>query len=190
MNDEFNINKKNTLTKANKAGKRDWDENIIPLCDTINEKPDYFTTSSCAGRMVLLKIPLSNSKKEAEWLFTAHKKFSHGKIITTLKYPPEEQVVYRYEPFILHVRCKDLNAAKKLLDLVRKIGLKRCGIVDLEQMTVEITGTAQISTLISSQKKLLLPEEYIKIMVDTSNMLLEGNWTVLEMLRKAIKNRL
>ncbi len=191
MNTSFELDKKNALGKDDKSSKGSWDEKIIPLCDAINSKDNYYTTSSCAGRMVLLKIPGSGTKADAEWLFVSHDKFSLEQLKESIKEVPEEQVVYRYEPFIIHVVCRTIEDADKLLRLVRSIGLKRCGIISLsKKITVEIIGTANISTLFSQEKKILLPEEYIRIMIETSNMLLEGNWKILDMLTRLLEKKL
>ncbi|MBN1386480.1 hypothetical protein JW968_05915 [Candidatus Woesearchaeota archaeon] len=46
------------------------DEGILRLCTAINSDPDYYTTSSCAGRIVLLDR--KEAKQESKWLFKRH----------------------------------------------------------------------------------------------------------------------
>ncbi|PKM92256.1 MAG: hypothetical protein CVU81_01485 [Euryarchaeota archaeon HGW-Euryarchaeota-1] len=38
------------------------DKDVIPICDFINSLENFYTTSSCAGRIVIMK---SEGKKEA-----------------------------------------------------------------------------------------------------------------------------
>lgn len=186
-NSDFDTKKAESL----ESGKDDWDENVVPLCDAINNNPNFYTSSSCAGRVVLLQIPGIGDRSDAKWLFTSHGDADPNKVLKTLKEPPKEQVVYRYEPFIIHVECRNLEHAERLLTEVRTLGLKRCGIISLgAHPTVEILGTANISTLISQENKLLLTEEYIKLMVETSNMLLEGNWNLLNIMTNLAKKAL
>lgn len=189
--DSFELDKKNALSKEDKSSKGEWDKRIIPLCDTINAKPDFYTSSSCAGRLVLLKIPQSGKKQDAEWLFTSHDKTEVSSLKSALKGLPDNQIVYRYEPFIIHVVCRDLEHAKMLLDLIRNMGLKRCGIISLgHKITIEIIGTADISMLIAQEGKVLVDDPYLQTLIDTSNMLLEGNWLLIDMLEKKLKGNL
>ena len=126
---QFDVSKKKALEKAKKASEDEWDEKVIPLCDAFNNNQDFYTSSSCAGRVVLLQIPKIGDRSDAKWLFTSHGDADPKAVLKTLENPPEEQVVYRYEPFIIHVECRDLTHAERLLKEVRALGLKRCGIM-------------------------------------------------------------
>ncbi|HII71247.1 TPA: hypothetical protein HA265_00650 [Candidatus Woesearchaeota archaeon] len=191
MADNFDLDKKNTLNKEDKSNKGHWDKRIIPLCDTINSKPDFYTSSSCAGRLVLFKIPDSGNKQETEWIFTTHELMELEEMMPALKDLPDNHMVFRYEPFIIHVVCRNMEAADRLLRLVRDMGLKRCGIISLgKKIVIEIIGTANISTLVARQGRLLLDIAYLKVMTETANMLLEGNWQLIGMIEKKIKSQL
>ena len=188
---DFNQAKKAALAKPNDSSEEHWDEQIIPLCEAINEKPNFYTSSSCAGRLALLKIPMMGKKEDAEWLLTSHEETSVNSVMQALENLPDNQIVFRYEPFILHVGCRTLKDAEKLLNLVRDFGLKRCGMISLgENPTVEITSTANISTLIADKGKVLLPDEYIKTLVEIANTLLTQNWELIFTLTNLIKNKL
>ena len=64
---DFLENKKIALKKLEKAIKENLaDEDIIPILDLINHSEDYFTSSSCYGRTVLLEIPVIGNKKDLE----------------------------------------------------------------------------------------------------------------------------
>ena len=52
---EFQQQKTKQLSKSDKSNIGKWDSKIKCLCNKINKKRDYYTTSSCAGRVVLLK---------------------------------------------------------------------------------------------------------------------------------------
>ena len=56
----FKRRKKDILSKLDKSSKKSWDEKIVSLCKKINSLENFYTTSSCSGRIVLL---VDNAKK-------------------------------------------------------------------------------------------------------------------------------
>ncbi|MBW2966012.1 hypothetical protein KY342_02835, partial [Candidatus Woesearchaeota archaeon] len=51
---QFENQKKTFLKKIDKSKKGGIDKEIIPLVNKINNSRNYYTTSSCSGRIVLL----------------------------------------------------------------------------------------------------------------------------------------
>ena len=54
MIDAFNQRKKSVLSKLDKSSIGEWDKKIVELCHKLNRSNDYYTTSSCSGRVVLM----------------------------------------------------------------------------------------------------------------------------------------
>ena len=52
--DNFLQRKQDILSKQDKSSKQSWDEKIKDLCEKINQKENYYTTSSCSGRVVVM----------------------------------------------------------------------------------------------------------------------------------------
>lgn len=50
----FSKQKQESLTKIDNSKKGSIDVDIKELVDLINKNPDYYTTSSCSGRIVVL----------------------------------------------------------------------------------------------------------------------------------------
>ncbi len=127
--------KKTFLAKQDKSKKGSIDERIIPLITLINSKDRYYTTSSCSGRVYFWQG--SGKKNETEWISVSHD------LITTdfLDIPMRQGVLWlRLEGFVLHVACKDLNAAEELLDIARRIYKKSCLLSTTNKIIVEIRG--------------------------------------------------
>ena len=78
MNNTFQQQKQKQLSKLDKSSIGSWDSKIKKLCNKINQKKNYYTTSSCAGRIILLKY--SDIKQEDAFLFRTHNKTSFGEI--------------------------------------------------------------------------------------------------------------
>lgn len=84
MFDNFAKEKSDFLRKKDKSRKGSIDRDIVDLINLINSKKDFYTTSSCAGRIVLLEMK-SRKKNDCEWIFSKHDKVNLKEIINALK---------------------------------------------------------------------------------------------------------
>src|SRR3989338_3859317 len=84
MFDYFAKEKSDFLKKKDKSRKGCVDDDIKELIKIINSKKDYYTTSSCAGRIVLLEMK-SKKKNECNWIFAKHDKITLNDILNSLK---------------------------------------------------------------------------------------------------------
>lgn len=132
------------------------DKDIESLLNLLNSK-GYKTTSSCSGRIVLLK---TQEKGKAEWLYKTHTKANHKEIFPLLK----DKVWFLQEPVILHIKCKDLDSAQKLLTIAKNTGFKISGITSIKNFTVELRGTERMETLLYRND-----EGYIRLLVEEAN---------------------
>ncbi|MBI3035394.1 hypothetical protein HYY71_03655 [Candidatus Woesearchaeota archaeon] len=86
MFDHFAKEKSDFLRKKDKSKKGCIDRDIKEIVDIINSKKDYYATSSCAGRIVLLEMKskkaLKNitrtTKKAQSFLWLQAKKRKHA----------------------------------------------------------------------------------------------------------------
>jgi len=70
---EFMDAKENALKSLNEACDQEKvDEGALPLLSIINKIDGLYTSSSCAGRIVLLEIPHIGDKKGARFLGVWH----------------------------------------------------------------------------------------------------------------------
>ena len=175
----FNKEKKEFLRKKDKSRKGSIDSKIKKLVNRINSLEDFYTTSSCAGRILLLTIPESNKKNEVKYLFCSHKKIKYSDLKNILsKKLPKRIVWFRVEPAILHVACKSLFSAVKILNLARDIGFRRSGIISIRKnkLVLELISTEKIDAIVSKNRKLLIDENYFKVLVKEGNKKLEKTW--------------
>ena len=173
---------------------KEVDEQILPLLHEINALSDYVTSSSCAGRITLMKIPKSGKKNEAEFLFKSHEPVEPEEVWRALEESVKtvkESIWFKQEPFIVHVICKDLNAAKKLLDISHEAGLKHSGIISLgEKIVLEIQSTERIETIVAKEGRVLIDKEYLEILVQEANQKLMKTREKMSKLLTIIKTKL
>ena len=107
----FNKQKQDILKKQDKSKKGDVDEKIQKLTNLINNKKNFYTTSSCSGRIMLLQVSNSGKKNETKWLFVSHNPVAFQEIADTLK-NPEGDVWFKQEGMILHILMDFINLFK------------------------------------------------------------------------------
>ncbi|MBU2590101.1 MAG: hypothetical protein KKB39_05065 [Nanoarchaeota archaeon] len=135
------------------------DEDIKPLLEKINKHKEYETTSSCSGRIVLLE---NQKKGTTAWKFKSHTKVNVEDVWKNLS---EDNIWFMQEPMILHVKCKDLESAKELIDKANKVGFKAAALSP-KTFTVVIQGVEKIETILN---KKLISKEYLTLLVEEAN---------------------
>lgn len=171
----FETSKKTFLSKIDKSKKGSIDKEIKSLVKKINKSPNYYTTSSCSGRIVLL-AKKSEKKQDAKWLFVSHKKTNLKEVKNALKKLPIYPVWFRFEPLIMHVAAKTIEDAQRLVNIARAVGFKRSGIQSTKKkITVEIASTEIIDAIIADKGELFVDEDYLEILIKEANKKIERN---------------
>lgn len=179
----FDQRKKDILSKTDKSFKGKWDEKIKPLCDKINSFENYYTTSSCSGRTVII----ADQEKKAPNLFEfmCHYPIAFDEMDDHI--PTKGNFKFKQEPMILHIACRDLESASEMLNKIRDVGLKKVGIISLgKNIIIEVVGTEKMEFPLVKDGKLLADKEFLYEIFDRSGENLEKNWKRIEKLRKSL----
>ncbi|MGD9275594.1 MAG: tRNA wybutosine-synthesizing 3 family protein [Candidatus Pacearchaeota archaeon] len=186
MTSNFNQRKSSVLSKLDKSTKGSWDKKIISLCEKINKKENFYTTSSCAGRIVLLID--KDEERGNLFLKVWHDKISFEELKKTLdEINKKENIKFKMESCILHVACENLTDAQKLLDEAREIGWKRSGMITSKnKIILELNSTEKLEFPIMRRGKLLVDENFLKIIVSEANKKLEKAWWKIMKLEKVV----
>lgn len=149
------------------------DEDIIGLLKLFFKLPYAFTKSSCSGRITAVdaKFPWS---RDGSIVFKVHRPITEDELFKIISKPVKERLWLNVQGPIIHVVAKDLDSAKKILELARKAGFKHSGILVLdEHPLVELTTGVRANILLKIGERLVIdpsPE-----VVDIINeVLLEG----------------
>lgn len=176
------------LYKPDKSFKGNVDEDAIHIIDEINSKKDFYTTSSCSGRISLFYESLSGKKQDAGWTYVKHGLSSKKEILDALKELPEETLWFKMETPIFHVACRTDDDAKRLLDMCMKLGFKRSGITSSGKRTmVEIIFNDKMEVPVSMNKTLFVDEKFIGFLVEKANQKMEKNNELLRKFEKELK---
>jgi len=186
----FDEDKKKTLKKFQKAIKNEEvDEAILPLLRKINSLRDFYTTSSCAGRVILLH-EFGDRKNKHEFVIKEHNKVDINKF---LNIPVEKfggRIWLKQEPFIIHIVARTLKQAIEMLNLGLKSGLKHSGIFVFkpERFILELNGTQHMSVPISERGKLLITHDYFIYLLKVADKKLQKNREMREKFENLVDN--
>jgi tRNA wybutosine-synthesizing protein 3 len=176
------------LFKPDKSRKGGVDEMAVPVINALNEKKDFYTTSSCSGRISLFYESKSGKKHDSGWLFVKHNVVSLRELREPLESLPDESVWFRCEAPIFHVACRDLVAADKLLDICRALGFKRSGIIgNSRRKLVEIIFNDKMDVPVASNGIIFVDDKFLSFLVKKANEKFRKNLSLLKKFEKEIK---
>ncbi|HLC87406.1 MAG TPA: tRNA wybutosine-synthesizing 3 family protein [Candidatus Nanoarchaeia archaeon] len=188
LQNRFDYRKKTVLEKLDKSSKGNWDKKIIKLCYKLNKKKDYYTTSSCAGRMMLMVD--QDKKGPGLFLMVYHNIVSFDKLksnLIELSKKEKRNIKFKQEPCIMHVVCRTLDNAWILYDKAKKSGWKRSGLISWNNSFVlELMSTEKIEFPIILNGKILASDDFLRLVVKKANENLKKNWGKIEKLKKLI----
>ena len=162
---------------------RGADEEIVPILSKINSSEDFFTTSSCSGRIVLISIPEIGAKREAKFIGKWHRPpVSREEVQEALKLKWREGITEGREIWllsqspILHVACRDLEKAKALLRIAIESGFKYSGIKAISKggkVVVEIVSTERMDVPLGKDGVMFCSETHLDFILSKANFMLE-----------------
>ncbi len=160
------------MSELDRSKKGSVDEHAKPLIDAINAHPDYYTTSSCAGRILLLVEPPSQKKNEYAWPLVTHEHADPQAFLNTIHALSHTQgtVWMRMQTVIIHVAARDLTAANVLLRQFHPHGWKRSGIFSTEHdVMIELLSVEGMDAPVIQDKKVLVDEAFVMTFIALAN---------------------
>lgn len=158
------------LIKEGEAGKVDFD--ILHFLKEFNTLSNYYTTSSCSGRiMIVSAFSLSFAKGKgltkiiAKW----HRPVTLSEVMSALSHGDNLWLLVRGP--ILHVVARDLNSALEFANLAREAGFKRGGILSIKEwgVVIEIESDDRLDVPVKVNGELILGERSLSEMIDVAN---------------------
>ncbi|KAL6656615.1 hypothetical protein ACP70R_004395 [Stipagrostis hirtigluma subsp. patula] len=171
-----------------KSPKGGVDAPIAPLLDALNSHPDLFTTSSCSGRVSILAQPLEGGgpkpKKKARgggWVYVSHDPADPDAVLEQLfggsgSAEAGNELVFRFEPMIVAVECRDAAAASALVAAAVGAGFRESGITSLQKRAmVAIRCSIRMEVPLGQTDELAVSPEYVQYLVKIANGKMEAN---------------
>ena len=173
-----------TLEEA--IGKNLADEKLVPLCRFIAGTKNFFTSSGCSGRIILIQLPRGESKKDASFHRRWHRAVTLKEMKGAIAEKTRGELWLKMEPFILHLGTNTIENARVILSAMGRAGVKRGGILVAKpgKFLVEMQGTQEISLPAKQGSRALVDGAYLKWVVRKANSKMAKNDAMLLRLEK------
>ena len=98
--EKFLQDKRRYLEELSKESDPEWrdksragkvDKQILPFVETVNKKNHLFTTSSCAGRIIVTQSNPKNKSYSIDWLFVTHDYVDCAEMVKKVKEELKEE---------------------------------------------------------------------------------------------------
>ena len=169
----FEEQKKKALERLRIMGA---DEEVEGIIEKLNRLENFYTTSSCSGRVALICIPEIGAKREAEFIGKWHRAVTKEEVSETIKTPKKGELWLISQSPILHVSCRGLEKAKTLLRIAIESGFKYSGIKaiskDNGKVMVEIMSTERMDVPLGKDNEIFCSETYMAYIVQKANFML------------------
>ncbi|XP_046677709.1 tRNA wybutosine-synthesizing protein 3 homolog isoform X5 [Homalodisca vitripennis] len=128
-----------------------------------------------------------SSKRGCKWILTSHTTVDSSEVLEKVKCC-EKNMVLKFEPFILHVQCEDIIAAKKMQNCALAAGFRNSGSVFGRggNITFAVRGTHGLEVPLSDEERLLVTDDYIRHIVDKANSKMCENMKKIENFSRAV----
>jgi tRNA wybutosine-synthesizing protein 3 len=188
--DFFIQRKKAVLSKIDKSSKGGWDKKILLLCNKINSLENYYTTSSCSGRALLMVY--QEKKQDDLFCKVYHDLISSAVIKKDLKEIcgkfKNKSIKFKQDPPILHIACRNIKDAKILYEKAKIAGWKKIGLISWERRIVlEIICTEKLEFPVIDNGKILVDDNFLGLIAKQSNFKMKNSWEKIKKLEKAVK---
>lgn len=177
----------------------------LPIMEVINSHPDMVTTSLCSGRV---SVFLEGIKKETQvgakgnegrWLFVTHHPeelpnwfksidFKYQDTIPTSE--NQRYILFKFEPLILHVKCRDQQSANLLYSTAMGCGYRESGIGSNNIVGIRTSMRLDIPIGCMSGDSLVsfVSESYLELLTKLSEERFAENFRKMDVLKNAIAN--
>jgi tRNA wybutosine-synthesizing protein 3 len=157
-----------SLMEASIEGK--VDEGIVSILDQINKIQGFYTSSSCAGRIVLLEIPQIGDKRGATFLGIWHRTIETHELQTAATKATTGFLWLLAQAPIVHIGAETLQYAEKMLKTAISCGFKNSAVKSLgKKIIIEICSTERLDAPIGRDGCLFCEEKHLSLLVEISN---------------------
>jgi tRNA wybutosine-synthesizing protein 3 len=172
-----------TLEKAYCAKK--VDDGISQVLEQINSLNGFYTSSSCAGRIVLLQIPTIGDKCGASFLGIWHRKIAPNEFLASVSQATIGLLWLLAQSPIIHIGAETLNHANSMVKTAISSGFKNSSVKSTgKKIIIELASTERLDAPIGRDGLLFCDEQYLQLLIEISNEIIERSQNKLVRLTK------
>jgi len=165
------------------------DRQITQLCRFVSKTKGFFTSSSCAGRIILLQLPKNENKLDASFHRKWHRRVKERELWQGISEKTEGELWFKLDAFILHIGANSLENANLILGAMKRAGVKRGGIMVAKdgKFLIELQGTQAMAFPVKKESKILVSGDYMHYALERANKKLAKNYAMLKRLEKEFR---
>jgi tRNA wybutosine-synthesizing protein 3 len=134
------------------------DEDILELLNLINSFENYYSLSSCSGRIQIIEGENLSKRDELKSIAKWHREVKLEEVKEILeKKLSSENLWISVQPPILHIACKTLEDAFNLIKIARECGFKHSGILsfEIDRYVVELNSSVRLDIPLIHEGKIV-----------------------------------
>jgi len=150
------------------------DEGILQILDLINQIEGFYTSSSCAGRIVLLEIPQIGDKRGATFLGVWHRTIELKELKSAATNATKGVLWLLAQAPILHIGAQTLELANVMVKTAISCGFKNSAMKSTgKKIRIEICSTERLDAPIGKDGCVFCGDEHLSLLVEISNEVIE-----------------
>jgi tRNA wybutosine-synthesizing protein 3 len=165
------------------------DEGVLPILGLLNKLEGFYTSSSCAGRIVLLEIPQIGDKHGATFLGIWHRTIEVTELQAAATKATTGFLWLLAQAPILHIGVETLEFANKMVKTAISCGFKNSAVKSLgKKIIIEICSTERLDAPIGRDGDLFCEERYLSLLVEISNEVIKRSQRKMGRLTEKLRN--
>lgn len=165
------------------------DEKILPILRILNGIEGVYTSSSCAGRILLLQIPSLGDKRGAAFLGIWHRSIVSEEITMAASKATQGSLWFLAQAPILHIGVQTTELANILIKTAVLSGFKNSAMKSTGKKTViELSSTERLDAPIGRNGCLYCGEDYLHLLTEIANEVIERSQQKLIRLERNLRN--
>lgn len=166
---------------------------MIDISNYISTTKEFFTTSTCSGRITLMDLDENEKKREGAFFRKWHRTVTFNEVWEGICDETNTgNVWFKQDGLVMLIGTNTMENAKHVLNVVHNLGIKRVGINHFEpgKIHIELFGTHHMSAPVKKGKEILVEKKYVKELVELANKKWKLNNQLLKKLCAALKKEL
>jgi tRNA wybutosine-synthesizing protein 3 len=165
------------------------DEGVTQILELINRIEGFYTSSSCAGRIVLMEIPQIGDKQGATFLGIWHRTINTKELKDAATKATTGLLWLLAQAPIFHLGAQTLKFADSMVKTAISCGFKNSAVKSAgKRVIIEICSTERLDAPIGRDGSLFCEEEYLSLLVEISNEVIERSQEKIGRLTKKLMN--
>lgn len=163
------------------------DGGVSQILRQINALNGFYTSSSCAGRIVLLQIPTIGDKHAASFLGIWHRTIKAEEVLVSATQATTGLLWLLAQSPIIHIGAETLTQANSMVKTAISSGFKNSAVKSTgKKIIIELASTERLDAPIGRDGLLFCEKQYLDLLVEISNEIIKRSQEKLDRLAKKL----